>query len=93
MFQSKYIPNLGASTDRISKSSILEDLLQADLGTHVFRSSFELFDEAIQELISNCHIEPVARRERVSQLWTQIRGTDRTKVEAHGDENCELIET
>ena len=93
MLQSENIPTESASTDRISKSSILEDLLQADLGTYVFRSSIEQFDEAIQRIISDCHIEPQARRERISQLWTQIRGTERTKVQAHGNENCNSIET
>ena len=67
--------------------SILEDLLQADLGTHVFRSSSKFFDQTIRELISECHIEPVARRESVSRLRAQIRGTDQTKVETPGDRN------
>ena len=84
MLQSDYITTESGSTDRISKASILDDLLQADLGSYVFRSSFELFDEAIQKLIPKCHIEPLARRERVPRLWTQIRGTDRTKVEING---------
>lgn len=86
-------PIEGFSTEPISMSSILEDLLQADLGTYVFGSSFEYFDKAIQALISECHIEPVSRRENVSQLWSQIRGTGRTKVEAHGYENYNRIET
>ena len=77
MFFSKYKPIDSASPDSISKSSILEDLLQADLDTHVFRSSFELFDEDIQWLISKCYIKPAARRESVSQLWTRICAPDR----------------
>ena len=81
------------SIDRISQSSILEDLIQTDLGTHVFRSSFGFLDKAIQELISECFIEPAARRERVSQLWAQIRATHRTKLEADEDENYQLTET
>ena len=93
MVRSEYLPFERASTDRISKSSILEALLQADLGSPVFRSSFELFDDDIQFLISMCQISPLARRESVSQLWAQIRGTDRTKAEAHEDENYKLIET
>ena len=59
-----------AITDRLSLSSILENLLQINRGTSVVRSSFDLFDKAIQELIFECHVEPVAKREIVSQLWT-----------------------
>ena len=50
----------------ISESSILEDLLQADLGAPVFRSSFELFDKRMKELIFTCRIEPADRRERIA---------------------------
>ena len=91
--QSNRIPIGSTGPDLISQSSILEDLLRADLDTQVFRSSFESFDEDIQELLSQCYIEPIARRERVSRLWTQIRGTDRVKVKAHGDMDNELVET
>lgn len=87
---SKDIPRKNAITDRLSLSSILEDLLQTNCGTNVVRSSFDLFDKAIQELIFECHVEPVARRENVSQLWSQIRDTDRTKVKAQRDDNCKL---
>ena len=93
MVQSELIPIESASTDRISKSSILEDLLQADLDSHLFQSSFELFDEDIQKLVSERHIEPIARRESVSQLWTHIRDTNKTKVKVHGDKNYGLVDT
>ena len=85
LLQSKHIPTESANPDRISQSSILEALLQADVDTRVFRSSyyFELSNNMIQELFSKCHIEPAATRESVSRLWTQIRGTDQTKLEAH----------
>ena len=77
MLESEHLPIERASTDRISKSSILEDLLRAELGNPVFRSSSERFDEDIQWLISKCYIEPAARRESVSQLWTRICAPDR----------------
>ena len=77
MLQSERLLSLSASPDYVSLSAILEDLLRADLDTHVFRSSFELFDEDIQWLISKCYIEPAARRESVSQLWTRICAPDR----------------
>ena len=93
MLQSELIPMGSSSTAHTTKSSILEILLQADLGTYVFRSSSQRFNAGIQRLISECRIEPLAMRERISQLWDQIRGTDRTELEILGDENPRLIET
>ena len=93
MLQSEHIPIRSSSTARTARSSILEILLQADLGTYVFRSSSQRFNARIQRLISERCIEPLAMRERVSQLWDQIRGTDSSESEVVGDESPKLIET
>ncbi len=75
MFRTENMSNTSASKYQI-RSSILEALLQADLGRWVFRSLPEAFDKAIQRLIWECCIQPLARRDSISQLWTQIRGRD-----------------
>ncbi len=75
MFRKENMPNTSASTYQI-RSSILEALLQAALGRCSFRSLPEQFDKDIQRLISECLIRPLAIRESISQLWTQIRGKD-----------------